>query len=457
MATSGSVRVQGWSSTTAFGSCRGYRPGETQPFSAAVYSLLSASDGTLWIGTVDAACSAGRTTSSKSTSRGRINAIIEDRQHRIWVARSRPPDTNGGLCQAAGEKPRCIGGDDRLRLPYAVTVSEDVARQPVGRHVGPVAAMARRLASELLSRATGAVRGAQCGGERHRRRRRFGVGGHSARRLRCIPHRQRRSRTSEPSRAPTRRRVSALFVDRDQSVWMGTSNDGIYRVSGARVDRFRSESGLSSNAVTSLFRGPRRQSVGGDLERAGPLPRFARRHIFNRGRTGCRSRRFGVGRRRRPGLDRQQGESRRRRWQSGDVDSTARTERHVSLAGPCEAAMGRPGQRARCLSGGPVPRRSRTWMAAHSSASRSRSPRIAIATSGSASSAHKRKLLRIRDLAVQEEFPTNRIPFARVLAADPGGGIWLGLLNGQLGHYRDGKLETFPLPAGRRAGVGSDG
>ena len=47
----------------------------------------------------------------------------------------------------------------------------------------------------------------------------------------------------------------------------------------------------------------------------------------------------------------------------------------------------------------------------------------------------KRKLLRIRDFAVQEEFSVEQVPFARVLAADPGGGIWLGLLNGQLGHY----------------------
>jgi ligand-binding sensor domain-containing protein len=102
------------------------RPGETVPFSAAVYSLLSASDGTLWIGT------AARLFSLKDNKvdehvRGRINAIVEDRRHRVWVARSRPPDSDGGLCQAAGEKPRCIGGDDLLRLPYAVTLSEDAA------------------------------------------------------------------------------------------------------------------------------------------------------------------------------------------------------------------------------------------------------------------------------------------------------------------------------------------
>ena len=94
------------------------RPGETLPFSAAVYSLLSSSDGTLWIGT-SARLFSLKDNKVEEHVRGRINSIIEDRQHRIWVARSRPPDSEGGLCQAAGGKPRCIGGDDRLRLPYA--------------------------------------------------------------------------------------------------------------------------------------------------------------------------------------------------------------------------------------------------------------------------------------------------------------------------------------------------
>jgi ligand-binding sensor domain-containing protein len=99
-------------------------PSQETPFSAAVYSLLGASDGTLWIGTATQLLSLKNNTVSKHV-RGRINAIIEDRQHRIWVARSRPPDSSGGLCQAAGEQPRCIGGDDTLRLPYAVTLTED--------------------------------------------------------------------------------------------------------------------------------------------------------------------------------------------------------------------------------------------------------------------------------------------------------------------------------------------
>src|SRR5262249_36964640 len=56
-----------------------------------------------------------------------------------------------------------------------------------------------------------------------------------------------------------------------------------------------------------------------------------------------------------------------------------------------------------------------------------------------------RKLFRIRDQRVQEEIGPDRVPLVRHLAADPTGGIWLGLENGNLGHYSRGTLEVYPL------------
>jgi Predicted periplasmic ligand-binding sensor domain len=75
--------------------------GAASPFSDAVYSLLASSDGTLWIGTARGLVS-WRNNTLQDYVRGRINSIVEDRQHRIWVARSRPPDSSGGLCQVDG-------------------------------------------------------------------------------------------------------------------------------------------------------------------------------------------------------------------------------------------------------------------------------------------------------------------------------------------------------------------
>jgi signal transduction histidine kinase/ligand-binding sensor domain-containing protein len=57
--------------------------------------------------------------------------------------------------------------------------------------------------------------------------------------------------------------------------------------------------------------------------------------------------------------------------------------------------------------------------------------------------ANPRQLIRLRDFHVKEILPSPQMPAARKVSADPRGGIWLGLLNGDLSRYRDGKLDTF--------------
>jgi signal transduction histidine kinase len=52
---------------------------------------------------------------------------------------------------------------------------------------------------------------------------------------------------------------------------------------------------------------------------------------------------------------------------------------------------------------------------------------------------------RIRDMAVQEVLPVPAaMPWAYALARAPGGGIWIGHANGSLARYRDGRIEHFP-------------
>jgi hypothetical protein len=47
--------------------------------------------------------------------------------------------------------------------------------------------------------------------------------------------------------------VSALLLDRENALWVGTTDQGIYRVYDGGVDRFRSPDGLSSNSVNSFY------------------------------------------------------------------------------------------------------------------------------------------------------------------------------------------------------------
>ena len=59
-----------------------------------------------------------------------------------------------------------------------------------------------------------------------------------------------------------------------------------------------------------------------------------------------------------------------------------------------------------------------------------------------------RTLIRIHDLRVREMFPAPKMPAARKVAADPRGGIWLGLMNGDLARYQRAKSKIFRFKHG---------
>jgi signal transduction histidine kinase/sugar lactone lactonase YvrE len=56
-----------------------------------------------------------------------------------------------------------------------------------------------------------------------------------------------------------------------------------------------------------------------------------------------------------------------------------------------------------------------------------------------------RKLVRIRDFQVVEEFALSQVPPGHTLAPDPHGGIWIGTLKGDLVRFRNGAVQSFPL------------
>ncbi len=55
-----------------------------------------------------------------------------------------------------------------------------------------------------------------------------------------------------------------------------------------------------------------------------------------------------------------------------------------------------------------------------------------------------RRLVRIRDFKVQEEFSAEQAPTGRI-APDPHGGIWIGTRSGELVHFRNGALQKFQV------------
>ena len=60
-----------------------------------------------------------------------------------------------------------------------------------------------------------------------------------------------------------------------------------------------------------------------------------------------------------------------------------------------------------------------------------------------------RKLVRIRDFQVREEFPASQVPPGHSLASDPHGGIWIATKKGDVALLRNGVLQTkFALNPG---------
>ena len=315
------------------------RPGETLPFSAAVYSLLSSSDGTLWIGTA-----------------ARL-VQLEEQQARGARPRPHQRDHRGSQASHLGGAVAAAGCGRRL-VPGRRRATEMHRRR---RSVAP-AVCGDAVRGSSTATCGWASRANCCDGARTRIRATFESnwrGSRGSRRWRAssrmsdgsvwaaIPREgfgvfrivQRHSASSDVH-GRQHRNVNALFVDRDQSVWMGTSNDGIYRVSGGRLDQFRSEGGLSSNAVTGFFEDREGNlwvatSKGLDRFRDTRVVTFSTAEGLAADLAGsvlaADDGRVWIGNQ--GGLD----VVRRR---PRDVDSHPGTERHLALAGPCASGSG---------------------------------------------------------------------------------------------------------------------
>jgi signal transduction histidine kinase/ligand-binding sensor domain-containing protein len=428
-------------------------PADTRWSSTGIVSLLGASDGTLWIGTAIGLLSWKNGHLQEHVS-GRISAILEDRQRRIWVARSRmlrerdlgvPTAQTGGVCQIVGDHPGCIGGDDRMRLFTAHALSEDVEgnlwigapNQLMRWHDGSFDTYLRKdLGESSLLSVYGIAAGVDGSVWAAIPRDGFGV-------FQMVNGSPQRTVLPGINTA----QVMSLFIDRDRSLWMGTSGQGVYRATGERVDHFASEHGLSSNAVNRLFEDREGNlwvatSKGLDCFRDSPVVTFSTTEGLAAGvfvGSVVASDDGTVWVASRGSLDGLRGDT-VTSIRFPDRTFTALWQDHAgrlwigfeNLLTVYERGQLRAINR---LDGSPL--------GTPAAIIEDRDRNVWVSTEVGSS---ERKLFRIEDLRVREEFGRDRVPLVRRLAADPTGGIWLVFDNGNLGHFQGGKLEMFPLP-----------
>jgi PAS domain S-box-containing protein len=430
-----------------------WRPPEGKELpSSRINSLLGARDGSLWIGTTMglARWRHGELTNYRDPA-GSIMAILEDRAGTIWIARANISDTKGPLCKVIDTGLRCYGKDDGVAVPYAVTLANDglgnvwlaggarVSRwqaTSADTYVSPgldpaeifngVLALAGRPGGSLW---VGLVESGKGGGLQ-----------------------QLAQGAWKPFVTPefdgSTLEVTALLLDRDSSLWVGTLNQGIYRIQGSKVDRFQSSDGLSGNSVTGLFQ-----------DREGNLWIATSSGIdnFHDLRVASFSTRQGL---------------------SSDQVNSVLAARDGSVwignynldvlrSGKITSIQPRnrlPGRRMTSLL---EDRAGRLWVGVDEDLSvyergnfkkistRDGSPLGTIRAmtedvdgsiwTATNNPANRHRLFRIQDLKVREEISSPELPAVNTLARDPQGGVWLGLTNGGLARFRNGQLEFFSL------------
>ena len=240
----------------------------------------------------------------------------------------------------------------------------------------------------------------------------------------------------------TKIHVSALLIDHDGGLWIGTDGDQVFRIFKDKVDRFSNADGLSSDSVAGFYQDREGDiwvvtAKGIDRFRDLPVATFSRRE----------------------GLTAEAAQS-VLAANDGTVwiaDVEALDAWHQGRLSAITKAQGLPGRLVTSLL---QDHSGRLWVGIDGGLTVYDQGRfrpvdkpdgkpVGVVVTITEDTDHDiwaavttPALLRIHDFAVQEEIAPPRIPRAESLASDPAGGIWLGLLNGDLARYRKGRIET---------------
>ncbi len=417
-----------------------------------ISSLNGIRDGSLWIGTEDGAA---RWKDRKLTKyvhpKGRIHAIVEDHGGAVWIVRSRTDDSAGVLCQIKDNVSKCFSPFDRIPITGATPFGKDdegnlwlAGQDALYRwKIGPTGtgyknAVERFSVSGKPLAIALARDGSVWAGVSHPRE-----GSLLLHMVNGVWHRQ-----SVPGLNNRSSSISQMFVDPDDTLWIGTTNQGMYRVRGDSVDNYRSADGLSSDYVDGFM-----QDRDGNLWVATSkgLDFFRDLHVVT----------FSV----REGLT------------SDSVSSVVASQDGTVWVGNGEgldhikensvssirARHGLPGTNVTSLfedSSGVL------WVGLDNGLQIYKDQRFQAITRSDSSpvgvvfamaedrehnvwadvvgKGHEHQLVRVRDYKVQETLSSEEISPSFVLGPAPKRGVWLGLDNA-IAQYLDGALQVFPI------------
>lgn len=414
--------------------------------SSPVVSLLADADGSLWIGTETGLIhwKNGAWITFPDVL-GRVNSIVNDAKGAIWVVQTRMPHGAKALCRASDTKTQCYGEADGFSVPDGESLTID---QQGGLWVGsdtailhwspgssstyPVSGLKNDLGLDGVDALAAARDGSLWVGTAE-----AGGGG-----LQNFKQGNWKAFVA-PGLNGNTLGVQTLYLDREDNLWVGTIKQGLYRIHDAHVDHFGSADGLSSDNVYNFYE-----------DQEGTLWVATTKGIDNFHDTRIVS------------FSAPEGLS------ADEVNSVLATRDGAVWIGSIGGLdVLHPHSLSPVPAKGAVPRSQvtallqdhagRLWVGSQKSMlllndGRVREIRrpdgslLGLAAGIAEDTDNNiwvevigppRTLIRIQNLKVQDQFPVPQLPAARKLAADPHGGIWLGLMSGDLAHYRNGVLE----------------
>jgi signal transduction histidine kinase/ligand-binding sensor domain-containing protein len=429
-------------------------PPGRQLLSSNITALLAARDGSLWIGT-EGGLSHWTNPELVNYPRqpARVNSIFQDHKGTIWISRSRIPDNDGSLCRIIAAEMHCYGKQNGIPDDFAfgiATLTEDrsgnlwAAGTSALLRWKPNSSSVYKPAGLQSNRNQGGVQGLAANPDGT-----LWVG--MALRGRGMGLQQLVQGYWKPFITPeldsSTLEVETLFLDRKNTLWVGTLQQGIYRIHDGMADHFSTADGLSSEHVYNFFE-----------DREGDLWIATSKGIdrFRDFRVASFSTREGLST---AEVDSVLGSRDGTVWIGGYEGLDALRPHAISHI---QKAQGLPGEQVTSLL---EDHAGRLWVGIDNTLkiykdgrfigiNRSDGTPTGMVVGMTEDVSHDvwvettgppRTLFRIQDLKVREEFPSPKMPPARKVAADPAGGIWLGLVDGDLARYRNGLMERFHL------------
>lgn len=417
-----------------------------------ITSLLRAHDGSLWIGsTIGLSHWNGESLTNYLEIRQGVSAIAEDLDGTIWFANSTPSPSVKPLCRmTSAASPQCFGIEDGLDFAkigccirslvqdtegsFLMGTQVGVLRWKPGTRSQLIVNQEKAKSGEPSTLVLATSKGGQVWA---------GVNSHGSNLgLQQLVDTQLKTYTTQHFDGSALA-VQAMFFDRENSLWIGTLDQGIFRLQGDSVENFQTKDGLSGDSIYWFY-----EDDEGSLWVATSegIDRF--RDL----RVTTLSKREGLG-------------------VSEPNSILAARDGSIWIGGAETLDIIRSGAISSLRSGAALPGHQVTamfedhagqiWIGIDRTlfiyengtftpvpGSNGQPVGFVVAIAEDSENdlwvATKDNLMRIRERVVRDvvAIPGHGV-LARSLASDPTGGIWIGLVDGTLAHYKRGDIKTF--------------